>query len=253
MGMTAAGRRVVMLAAVFGLAIVAFAACSAAARATHVSSGCRDGRRIALTFDDGPNPPYTGAILDILRERGVTATFFVEGEAAAAQPDLVRAEGDAGMAIGAHSYGHSRDLPSMSVDAFRSDLIQVEQVLRDVLGFAPAIYRSPYGHTSDTMLKVEGERGYTSIGWDLDSTDWKNSATDDIVASVLGGAHPGAIILMHDGGLGGGTPDRSRTLAALPRIIDGLRAQGYEFATVPELTGAPARMGDPARAACSAN
>ena len=141
----------------------------------------------------------------------------------------------------------------MSAEAFAADFDRGARALTNAMGFEPAIYRSPYGHTSKTMLEVEHERGYTSIGWDVDSTDWKDSSVDEIVAAVLNGAHPGAIVLMHDGGLGGGNPDRTKTIAALPRIIDGLRDRGYVFETVPELTGAPARQGDAGRAACSAN
>jgi peptidoglycan/xylan/chitin deacetylase (PgdA/CDA1 family) len=246
-------RRLLMLAAVCGAAGLAFGPCRPPARAQHISSGCTEGRRIALTFDDGPNPPFTGEILDVLRSRGVPATFFVEGEAAEAHPEIVRLEQDAGMAICAHSYAHGADIPKMSADAFRDDLDHVSSILTDITGRTPAIYRSPYGHTSDTMLEVEHEREYTSVGWDLDSTDWKDSSTDDIVSAVLDGAHPGAIVLMHDGGLGGGNPDRTRTLAALPRIIDGLRAQGYTFETVPELAGITGGTGDARGPACSAN
>lgn len=249
-------RQPAVLAAICALSLgaAAFPGCGAPARARHVSSGCDQGRRIALTFDDGPNPPYTQQILDILQERGATATFFLEGEAAAAHPEIARAEQEAGMAAGTHSLSHRDDLPSLSAAQFRDDLDHASDAIAAALGFVPGIYRAPYGHTSGTMLEVEHERGYTSIGWDLDSTDWKaDSSPDAIVAAVLDGAHPGAIVLMHDGGLGGGDPDRSRTIAALPRIIDGLRAQGYTFDTVPALTGAPARRGDPERPACSAN
>ena len=253
MGLNAAGRRFAILAAVCGVASVAFSPCRARAQAAHLSSGCAAGQALALTFDDGPNPPFTTQIVDILTARGVKATFFVEGQQAEAHPDVVRAEREAGMAVGAHSYAHGQDLPSMSAEAFAADFDRGARALTNAMGFEPAIYRSPYGHTSKTMLEVEHERGYTSIGWDVDSTDWKDSSVDEIVAAVLNGAHPGAIVLMHDGGLGGGNPDRTKTIAALPRIIDGLRDRGYVFETVPELTGAPARQGDAGRAACSAN
>jgi peptidoglycan/xylan/chitin deacetylase (PgdA/CDA1 family) len=89
------------------------------------------------------------------------------------------------------------------------------------------------------------------VGWDVDSTDWSGASVDQVVSRVLEGVHPGAIVLMHDGGLGGGNPDRATTVAALPRIIDGLRARGYSFVTVPELTGAPAQHGHKRRSPCS--
>jgi len=223
--------------------------------AAHLSSGCSAGRRVALTFDDGPNPPYTGQILDVLVNAGVRATFFVEGAAVEANPDIVNSELALGMAVGSHSYGHSKSLPSMSTRDFADDLARADTAIRSVTGFPPALYRPPYGNRSTTMLKVLRSRGYTSIGWDVDSADWSDAGVDAIVANVLDRAHPGAIVLMHDGGLGGGNSDRTATLAALPRIIDGLRGRGYELVTVPEITGI-AESRDAAGwrgAVCSAN
>ena len=224
-----------------------------APKAEHLSFGCRESRRIALTFDDGPNPPYTEQILDILESRGVTATFFDEGQAVASNPSLVTREVALGMAVGSHSYAHGEDLPLLARAEFTIDLRTAEDVLTPVLGFRPALYRSPYGHTSDNMLAGLGGRGYTSIGWDIDSTDWSDATADEIVRSVLDNAHPGGIVLMHDGGLGGGHPDRATTIAALPRIINGLREQGYAFATVPDITGAPLKHGGKRRSTCSAS
>jgi peptidoglycan/xylan/chitin deacetylase (PgdA/CDA1 family) len=125
----------------------------------------------------------------------------------------------------------------MSQEAFAADLVRAEDALVSATGARPEFYRSPFGHTSNTMLEEERRRGYTSIGWDIDSEDWSDAAVDRVVSNVLDQAHNGAIVLMHDGGLGGGNADRSTTLAAVPRIIDGLRGMGYGFATVPEITG----------------
>jgi peptidoglycan/xylan/chitin deacetylase (PgdA/CDA1 family) len=142
----------------------------------------------------------------------------------------------------------------MSSADFTDDLGRAQAALADAGGFTPALYRPPYGNTSATMLNVLRTAGYESIGWDLDSTDWRGSATaDDIVQAVLDGAHPGAIVLMHDGGLGGGDPDRSVTIAALPRILDGLREQGYAMVTVPEITGMPMAQGAARGPVCSAS
>jgi hypothetical protein len=118
-------------------------------------------------------------------------------------------------------------------------------------GFAPALYRAPYGHTGDTMLRVLGTEGYTSIGWDIDSTDWSDASVDAIVSSVLDQAHPGAIVLMHDGGLGGGNPERTTTLAALPRIIDGLAARA-QTGDGSRADGRAATASQQRRQACSA-
>jgi peptidoglycan/xylan/chitin deacetylase (PgdA/CDA1 family) len=226
---------------------------SGAPKATHLSSGCSDRRQVALTFDDGPNPPYTQQILDILRVYNAKATFFVEGEAAAAYPDLVRQEGELGMAVGSHSYAHSEDLVLAGSDDFDADLKHAEAVLEGILGYRPRLYRAPYGHTSEAMLRGLYRAGYVSIGWDTDSEDWSDIPSDQIVENVLSGAHPGGIVLLHDGGLGGGNPDRTATIQALPRILDGLRERGYEPVTVPDLTGVPVAQDGSKVTGCSRN
>lgn len=226
---------------------------AAVSNAAHLSSGCREGHAVALTFDDGPNPPYSEQILDILQSRGVRATFFAEGQAVEAHPETVMRELALGMAVGSHSYAHAKELSSLTRAQFATDLRQAEAALAPALGYQPALYRAPYGHTSRNMLAELDAEGYVSIGWDVDSTDWSGATADAVVSSVLDQVHPGAIVLMHDGGLGGGNLDRSRTIAALPRIINGLRERGYTFLTVPEITGAPAASGHERRRACSAS
>jgi peptidoglycan/xylan/chitin deacetylase (PgdA/CDA1 family) len=243
-------RKAACFAACVSTAAAATACGAASARAQHLSSGCANNRNIALTFDDGPNPPYTGQILDLLAAKGAKATFFAEGEAVEAHPDSARDEAARGMAVGSHSFGHSADLPQMSHAAFAADLVRAEKALSDVMG--DKLYRSPFGHTSDTMLEEEHKRGYTSIGWDIDSEDWSDASVDRVISNVLDHAHPGAIVLMHDGGLSGGNPDRSTTLAALPRVVDGLRGQGYSLVTVPEIIGTQRQAGGTG-AACSAS
>ncbi len=241
-----------MLLVVLGLAAAAAACGASLARARHLSEGCTARREIALTFDDGPNPPFTSQILDMLTVAGARATFFDEGQAVESYPDLVRAEAARGMTVGSHSYTHSADLPTMSHAAFADDLQRAGDALTAALGQEPMLYRSPFGHTSDTMLEEERKRGYTSIGWDVDSEDWSGADADRVVSNVLGAAHPGAIVLMHDGGLGGGNPDRATTLAALPRILEGLRERGYALVTVPQIIGG-AGSSSAGAAACSAN
>lgn len=203
--------------------------------AMHVSDGKGCGHVIALTFDDGPDATYTPQVLNVLERNSVRATFFVEGQAAEQRPELVRLERDSGMAVGSHSYTHSEALVTMSASDFRRDLLSAEDVLAAILGQKPQLYRAPFGHTSATMLRELRGAGYVSIGWDLDSTDWHETDPQKIVEQVLSEAHSGAIVLMHDGGLAGGNPDRSGTVAALPAIIAGLRERGYQFVTVPEI------------------
>jgi len=208
---------------------------------------------VALTFDDGPNPPYTDRILDTLRAHDAKATFFVAGEQAEAHADTARRVVEAGMEVGSHSYTHSHDLPEMSEESFARDLARAEQALSAVSAARPRLYRAPYGDTSEAMLRALRDRSYLSVGWDVDSMDWSDAIADDIVRNVIDGAHPGAIVLMHDGGLGGGNTDRSATAAALPRILEELRRDGYEPVTVGELLGAHGGDGAPEVRACSAS
>jgi peptidoglycan/xylan/chitin deacetylase (PgdA/CDA1 family) len=221
------------------------------ALAHHFSTGCTSGHEIALTFDDGPNPPYTQQVLDILSAYDARATFFVEGAAAEAHPELVRREVELGMAIGSHSYGHANDLAQIGPDDFHWDLKRTETVIGPMLCSRLALYRAPYGKTSAVMLAELRRAGYVSIGWDIDSRDWDDSTTaDQIVGNVLSQAHPGAIILLHDGGAGEGNPDRAATVAALPRIIEGLRERGLELVTVPEIIDLPDTHQEAAVTAC---
>jgi peptidoglycan-N-acetylglucosamine deacetylase len=239
-------RAVVLLLLIEAGAVGLLACASAGAKALHLSSACPGGRRIALTFDDGPNPPYTERILEILNSHQARGTFFDEGQAVDAHPETVAAEVTAEMAVGTHSWSHSDDLPSMSADAFGSDTTMAGDAISRAAGFEPALYRSPYGHTSSTMLRELRKLGYVSIGWDVDSRDWSaDSTVDDIVDNVLSSAHAGAIVLMHDGGLSGGNSDRTRTIEALPRILDGLHADGYALVTIPDATGLPLAQAAP--------
>jgi peptidoglycan/xylan/chitin deacetylase (PgdA/CDA1 family) len=142
------------------------------------------------------------------------------------------------MTVGSHSYAHSAGLEKADPGSFAADLKRAEAVLEGILGYRPRLYRAPYGHTSETMLRGLHSAGYVSIGWDIDSGDWQDEPSDQIVEEVLAKAHPGGIVLLHDGGIGG-NPDRTATVEALPRILEGLRQRGYEPVTVPELTGVP--------------
>jgi len=103
------------------------------------------------------------------------------------------------------------------------------------------------------MLRGLYRAGYVSIGWDIDSEDWRDVPSDQIVEKVLSEAHPGGIVLLHDGGIGAGNPDRTATVEALPRILDGLRQRGYEPVTVPDLTGVPVAQDGSKVTGCSRN
>jgi peptidoglycan/xylan/chitin deacetylase (PgdA/CDA1 family) len=188
--------------------------------------------RVALTFDDGPWPDSTPQVLAILGRMGVRATFFDVGYLARDHPDLVRQELDAGMVVGNHSWDHPitppfRDLPHPRVT---SEIRRTNTEL-DSMGVKPQLFRPPGGSYSPWVLKEAARQGVRVVLWSVDPRDWKpGTKARRIVHSVLSHVRPGSIILLHDGG-----GDRSATVAALPRIIRGIRRMGLAF-TVPQPT-----------------
>jgi peptidoglycan/xylan/chitin deacetylase (PgdA/CDA1 family) len=180
---------------------------------------------VALTFDDGPDPNYTGLILDVLHEKNVKATFFVLGENAKQNPDLLFQIGKAGHEIGNHGYSHS-----YNSKLFVQELVKTDQVIFDLLQQHTYFYRPPGGFVSKDVLQGAKAKGYLVTLWSVDSKDWRNPGENQIVQNVVGSNFPGAIILLHDGG-----EKRVQTAEALKIIIDRLRKDGYHFVTLSEL------------------
>ncbi|HET9658144.1 MAG TPA: glycosyltransferase [Kineosporiaceae bacterium] len=194
---------------------------------------------VALTFDDGPDPTWTPQILDVLRREQVPATFFVVGQQALANPGILTAEVNAGDVVGNHTYSHP-DMNAVSAWQARLEIQGNEAVVDSVIGHRPLLYRSPYGNGDRvvgdrTRDDLAGSLGLQPVGWTVDSLDWSRPGTDRIISNVMAGAAPLTVILMHDGG-----GDRSQTVAALPAVIERLKAAGYQFVTVPALNGATA-------------
>jgi peptidoglycan-N-acetylglucosamine deacetylase len=200
--------------------------------------------KIALTFDDGPDGRFTPAILDVLRDRRVTATFFVTGLAVYQRPwllDRIYAEGHE---IGNHTYTHS-DLEELSPAQVKLELTLTQRLIQSRLGVSTRLFRPPYGVDDEVVssrglerLRYVQQLGYQIVGSQIDANDWGEEehdsppTPDEIVATVLQQARDGDghVVLMHDGG-----GDRSNTVAALPRLIDGLRSEGFELVPVSAL------------------
>ena len=188
----------------------------------------RGKKLVALTFDDGPST-YTPGFLDVLKAKGVRGTFFVLGQSTAAYPEYARRIVREGHEIANHSWKH--DLyPSAA------DLRQTSNTIKSVTGFKPCSFRPPGGAQNGQVIAGAGASGMKTILWDVDPFDWRLPGTGAITGSILGNTRNGSIVLTHDGG-----GPRSQTLAALPRIIDVLRARGYSFTTVTELLGGKIR------------
>jgi polysaccharide deacetylase family sporulation protein PdaB len=190
-------------------------------------------RKIALTFDDGPNEPYTAEILKILKENQVRATFFLVGKNVEADPQTARDILAAGHAIGNHSYDH-RNLVTRTNAQVRQEILKTEKAIRDATGEKTTLFRPPYGEKDSLTVRQTHALGYVMIEWSVSAEDWRRPGLEHIVSNVVKSVRNGSIILMHDGDkIRRG--DRSQTVAALPLIIAELRGAGYEFVTVPEL------------------
>ncbi len=180
---------------------------------------------IALTFDDGPDPIDTPAILDILITKNVRATFFVLGQAAQASPHLLKRIASEGHEIGNHSFNHDYQQRHL-VEEIR----QTDQLVFELTGIHTYFYRPPGGFLSNSQLETVKKNGHIVALWSVDSKDWRNPGVKQIVDNVMKNVFPGAIILLHDGGY-----QRSQTVKALGPIIDALRDRGYRIVTLSAL------------------
>ncbi|MFG3719011.1 polysaccharide deacetylase family protein [Streptomyces massasporeus] len=181
---------------------------------------------VGLTFDDGPSGNTT-KLLDALRQNGLRATMFNQGQYAAANPSLVRAQVTAGMWVANHSYTHPH-LTRLSQAQIDSEISRTQQVIANAGGGTPKLFRPPYGETNATVKSVAARYGLTEIIWHVDSQDWNGASTESIVQSVARLTN-GQIILMHDW--------PANTLAAVPRIAQTLASRGLCAGTISPQTG----------------
>lgn len=187
------------------------------------------GRKVmALTFDDGPSP-YSGAILDILKTKGVKATFFNVGQNAIDYASAQKRALAEGHQIASHSNTHAY-LPKLSIQNLRAELRKGFENIKVASGVETRIMRAPYGAFGEEQWKSVADFVDMNVLWDIDTLDWTRPGARAIHDAVVGNAHNGAVVLMHDGG-----GDRSQDVEALPGIIDDLKAQGYEFVTIDQL------------------
>jgi peptidoglycan/xylan/chitin deacetylase (PgdA/CDA1 family) len=189
---------------------------------------------VALTFDDGPYPPYTGRVLDILREEGVPATFFVIGKNAEKHPELVRRIIAEGHQVGNHTYNHL-DLLKADRATIADEVDRTNKVIAAITGSPAKVVRPPHGFRDAVVLEVMAERGMKVVEWSVLSRDWTNPGVETIAQRTLDKVKSGAVILLHDGdGIAAGSP-RDQTVAATRLIIRELKARGYNFVTVDEI------------------
>ncbi len=195
---------------------------------------------IALTFDDGPNPPYTLEILKILKKENVKATFFLIGKHVQEYPEIAKKIVREGHAIGNHTYTH-RDLMVEDFSGIAQEIDKTTKVIEKVTGIHPFLFRPPRLWKRPEVLRIVEERGYLTMGFTNRSLDWKSPGVKKIIARSLRGLKNGSIICLHDGD--GDHLDaqhsREQTVLALPTIIAKARAMGFKFVTIPELLDLP--------------
>ncbi len=209
-------------------------------------------KKLALTFDDGPDPVYTPEILDILKEKHVTATFFIIGGNAEANPGIVQRILADGQEVGNHTFTHPNlsDTPDAAVGL---ELNATQRLFQALTGRSLRMFRPPYlGDATPTSAEdiapvvIAQDLGYVTIGVGIDPVDWQLPGVDKMIGSILASIHSknpqatGSMILLHDAG-----GDRSQTVAMLPKLIDTLRAQGYQLVPVSDLAGIPHAKANP--------
>jgi peptidoglycan/xylan/chitin deacetylase (PgdA/CDA1 family) len=207
-------------------------------------------KAVAITFDDGPNEPYTSQILDILEKEDITATFFVIGKNVELYPDITRRILARGNVLGNHSYSHNAN-HAVTENGSR-DLLYAEKIITDITGVQPHLYRPPHGKKTPWELENVKEDNMIEVVWSASTNDQHDIAffgkptVSEYAEKIVHNVRPGAIVLLHDGY---GTihdtskSDKSITVQALPLIIEQLKSKGYRFVTVPELLNVPAYNG----------
>jgi len=194
--------------------------------------GPRTDRRLALTFDDGPDPEWTPRVLDLLAAAGVRATFFVIGERAARAPALVARMAAEGHEVANHSWSH-RNLWFCGPGATREQVQRGHDTIAELTGRAPRHFRPPWGMVNAAMFSAVRTTGERVVFWSIQPEGQRPAPAERQVAYVVDRAHAGAIVDLHDAE---GTPRApERLLDALPGMIGGLRERHYAFGTVADL------------------
>ena len=207
-----------------------------------ISSGTVHDKWIALTFDDGPYPPYTDRLLDVLKAKRVHATFFLVAEQAQQYPELVRRMKAEGHTVGLHAFRH-RDFLKLTEEEKRKDLKQGKKLLRDITGKNPVYWRPPHGFRDFSVMETAAAQNLTVVNWSVIPRDWTGIDSQEIFRRVMDKAEDGAIVLLHDGDSPGYKASRQATVDAVAPLIDSLREKGYHLVSLEEYVQAEKRPG----------
>ena len=189
------------------------------------------GKVVALTFDDGPNPRATAAILDVLRDEKVPATFFLLGKHVERWPQLAARVAAEGHVVGNHGY-HHRKLHWRGPAYVRTDIALGTHAIASATGVQPRLFRAPHGFRSPWVSGIARELGQRTVGWSLGVWDSDRPGAAEIARRAEAGTRAGSVVLLHDGDGYDPDGDRTQTAAALPIIIRSLRARGFRFVTL---------------------
>jgi peptidoglycan/xylan/chitin deacetylase (PgdA/CDA1 family) len=205
--------------------------------------GSRRRRRLALTFDDGPDPVWTPRVLDLLAARGVRGTFFLVGTRAARAPETVRRIAAEGHEVASHAWSH-RSLWLLGPRATESEIGRAHALLADLAGREPRHFRPPWGMVNAALFAALRRHRERLVLWSVQPEGLRPAPAARQTRHVLARAHPGAIVDLHDAEGTPGAP--ARLVEALPAMIDGLRGVGYELTTVADVLDGDAQRSAPA-------
>lgn len=192
-----------------------------------ICSGKKDARQIAISFDDGPLPEYTAAILDSLAAASAPACFFCIGKRVEQYPELASRIVEQGHIIANHSYSHHALFDLYSPGRMKEELEQTNRLIYTATKRKPTYFRPPYGVTNPNLAKAVKKTGMTTIGWNIRSLDTVAKDQEKLLEKLLKELRPGAIILFHD--------TMAITAAILPEFLQGVKARGYEIVPIDQL------------------
>ena len=189
---------------------------------------------VALTFDDGPYHPYTQKLLAVLEEKQVKATFFMVGNNASQNPEVVTLVTSKGHEVALHAEEH-RDFLKLNEQELVGNIFRGKKLLEELTGNPVKYLRPPHGFRAWAVMEAASDAGLKVVNWSVIPRDWTNPGAQEIAERVCKNVTPGAIVLLHDGDAPAQTASRKQTVEATALIIDELRKQGYNFVTVSQL------------------
>jgi peptidoglycan-N-acetylglucosamine deacetylase len=191
-------------------------------------------KQLALTYDDGPNDPYTFRLLEVLARYDVKATFFLIGRFVKQRPDIARELISAGHVVGNHTFNHP-NLIFATAGQTRTELTACEQALSDAVGEHSRLFRPPFGGRRPGTLRIARALGLEPVMWSVTGWDWKGKPAEYVERKIGQQVRGGDVVLLHDGSHAAFGADRSQTVIATAHVLSRYKSEGYEFVTIPDM------------------